>query len=157
MSQWTSRVKDHRVWAVMNALGAAIDQAVRLEDINPDEVGDLERVRAVLALSGKRLGGSDPLTLIPAPLDALAAAFEAQTAEIDGFVGDRNPAHLANANASADSVLANYLPQIPGLSSPEELIGLVQTINHNRSALEDQERLSLTARKQAKVQIEELT
>jgi hypothetical protein len=157
MSQWTSRVKDHRIWTVMNTLGTVIDQAVKLDDIAPDAAEALERLRAVLAFCGKRLGGSDPLTIIPAPLDGLAAAFEAQKSEIEAFVSDRNVAHLANANANADSALVNYLTQIPGISSSEELIGLIQTISSYRSSLEEQERLSLTARKQAKGQIEELT
>jgi hypothetical protein len=157
MGQWTSRVQDHRVWALMNTLGTLIDQAVRLDDINPDAVEALERLRAVLAFCGKRLGGSDPLTILPATLDGLAAAFETQKSEIEAFISDRNLAHLITANSQADAALANYLGQVPGVSSSEELIGLIQTIASYRSSLEDQERLSLTARKQAKAQIEELT
>lgn len=156
MSQWTSRIKDHRVWTLMNTLGAVIDQAVKLDDIDPDAAESLERLRAVLALCGKRLGGSDPLTVVPTPLDGLAAAFEAQKSEIEAFVSDRNVAHLANANSNADSALLSYLAQIPGISSSEEMIGLVQAVSSYRSSLEEQERLSLTARKEAKGQIEGL-
>jgi hypothetical protein len=157
MSQWTSRVLDHRVWALMNTLGTAIDQAVRVDDISPEAVEALERLRAVLALCGNRLGGTDPLTIFPAPLDGLAAAFDAQKAEIEAFISDHNIAHLTNANANADSTLANYLAQIPGVSSAEELIGLIQTISSYRSSLEEQERLSQQARKAANAQIAELT
>jgi hypothetical protein len=157
MSQWTARVQDHRVWALMTGLGSAIDQAVKLDDIAPDAVDALERLRSILSLSGKRLGGSDPLTVLPAPLDGLASSFEAQKSEIDAFISDHNAAHLNNANSQADSALANYLPQVPGVASSEEMIGLVQSVASYRSALEDQERLSLSARQSAKSQIEELT
>jgi hypothetical protein len=157
VSQWTERIQDHRVWALMTALGAIIDKAVKLDDITPDAVDALERLRSVLTLSGKRLGGSDPLTVPPTSLDGLAGAFEAQISEIEAFTSDRNAAHLSSANSLADSALANYLVQIPGVASSEEAIGLVQTISSYRSALEDQERLSLSARKLAKSQIEELT
>jgi hypothetical protein len=157
MSQWTLRVKDHRIWALMNMLGTAIDQAVRLDDISPEAVEALERLRAVLALCGKRLGGADPLTIFPAPLDGLAAAFDAQKVEIEAFISDHNATHLTNANTNADTALANYLVQIPSVSSPEELIGLIQTVNSYRTSLEEQERLSLTARNEAKAQIEQLT
>jgi hypothetical protein len=157
MSEWISRVQDHRVWAAMNTLGTVIDQAAKVEDITPDAAEALERLRAVLALVGKRLGGTDPLTIFPAPLDGLAAAFESQKAEIETYIGDHNVIHLTNANTNADSALANYLAQIPGTASSEELIGIVRTVGSHRSALEEQERLSLTARREAKRQIEELT
>lgn len=105
----------------------------------------LERLKAMPAFCGKRLGGSDPLTIIPdysGSAAGLAAAFEAQKSEIEAFVSDRNVAHLTNANANADSALVNYLAQIPGISSSEELIGLIQTISSYRSSLEEQERVA---------------
>ena len=34
-------------------------------------------------------------------------------------------------NANADTALANYLAQIPGTASSEELIAIIQTINSN--------------------------
>lgn len=64
--------------------------------------------------------------------------------------------HLATANNSADTALAN-LAQIPGVSSSEELIGLIQAVTAYRTVLEEQERSSSTARKQANAQIQDLT
>jgi len=109
----------------------------------------------VLAFSGKRLGGSDPLTILPAPLDAIAGAVESQRSEVEAFISDRNLAHLTNANQSADTVLSN-LAQVPGVSTPEELIGLIQAVAFHRAALEQQERLGSTARKQATAEVKEL-
>lgn len=157
MSQWTARVQDHRVWTVMNTLGTVIDQAVKIDAITPEDSEALERLRAVLALVGKRLGATDPLAIFPAPLDGLAAAFESQKAEIEAFIGNHNATHLTNANANADTALANYLAQLPGTASSEELIGIIQTVNSHRTALEEQERRSLTARNETRRQIEELT
>src|SRR5580692_1860987 len=135
MSEWTSRVRDHRIWQLMNDLGPTIDRAAQLDDPDPAAVEALERLRSVLAFSGKRLGGSDPLTILPAPLDAIAGAVESQRSEVEAFISDRNLAHLTNANQSADTVLAN-LAQVPGVSTSEELIGLIQAVASHRAAQE---------------------
>jgi hypothetical protein len=156
MSEWTSRVRDHRIWELMRSLGPTIDKAVQLDDLDPAAPEALERLRSVLAFCGKRLGGSDPLTIFPAPLDAMAGAFESQKAEIEAFIGDRNLARLTSANQSADAALAS-LAQVPGISTSEELIGLIQAVASHRSALEGQERLSSTARKKATADVKELT
>lgn len=156
MSEWISRVKDHRIWELMNVLGPTIDKAVRLDDAEPAAVEALERLRSVLAFCGKRLGGSDPLTVPPAPLDAMAGAFESQKAEIEAFISDRNSAHLTAANNSADTALAN-LVQIPGVSASEELIGLMEAVGSYRSELEERERSTSAARKQANAEVAVLT
>jgi hypothetical protein len=140
----------------MESLGPAIDKAVRIENPEPGAVEALERLRSILTFSGKRLGGSDPLTVLPAPLEAMAVAFESQLAEVDAFVGDRNLARLSTANNSADAVLAN-LALIPGIATPEELIGLVHEIASYRSDLEERERSSGAARKQVTMEVAELT
>jgi hypothetical protein len=140
----------------MRGLGPTIDKAAQLDDLDPAALEALERLRSVLAFCGKRLGGSEPLTTLPAPLDAIAGAVESQRTEIEAFITDRNLTHLTNANQSADSALAN-LAQIPGPSTPEELIGLIEAVAFHRAALEQQERLSSTARKQSTAEVNDLT
>jgi len=86
----------------------------------------------------------------------MAAAFESQQTEIEAFNADRNMAHLTNANNAADTVLS-FLAQIPGISAPEELIALIEAVGSHRTAIEEQERSSVTHRKQAKADISDLT
>jgi hypothetical protein len=155
MSEWTSRVRNHRIWGLMQELGPLIDKAVALDTIDTAALDALERIRSVLALCGKKLGGTDPLTIPPTLLDSLAGAIETQKNEIDAFIGDLNQAHLSNANASADSTLA-YLAQIPGASTPQELIGLIDAVNAQRAAVEEHAHSSLESRKQARNDIESL-
>lgn len=124
MNLWTSRIKDHRIWGLMKGLGPLIDQAEQVDDVEPDAVEALERLRSVLALCGKRLGGIDPLTMSPGSLDSIAAAFDQQKLAIETFIADRNAEHLVNANSAADVVLMG-VAQIPGISSSEELISLM--------------------------------
>ena len=71
---------------MMNALGPMIDSVLRLDDIDPGAVESIERLRSVLALCGKRLGGSDPLTVAPSSLDSIAGALESQKTEVEIFL-----------------------------------------------------------------------
>ena len=68
MSDWSERVQNHRVWTLMNDLGPIIDNALSLEDVEANTLAGLERLRAVLTYCGKRLGGGDPLLVLPASL-----------------------------------------------------------------------------------------
>lgn len=155
MSVWTSRVKDHRIWALMESIGPLIDQAERLDDVEPDAIEALERLRSVLAFCGKRLGGSDPLLVSTNTLDSGSAGFEQQKAAIEAFISDRNQTHLAEANQAADTTLA-LLMQVPNISSSEELISLTQAVSSYRSVVEDQMRSAAASRAEAKTHIAEL-
>lgn len=155
MSEWTSRIQGHRIWDLMKSLGPAIDEAIKLDDLDPSTVDGLERLRAVLTFCGKRLGGTDPLTMPPAPLDAIAGTLESAKAEIEGFLKDRSVAHIANANTGADAALVQ-VSQIPGITTKQELVGLIQAANSHREALEQQARSTFDARKKGETEIQEL-
>src|ERR1700753_1665257 len=137
MSEWTSRIKDHRVWNLMKSLVLSIDHAVQMEDNTPDVLEGLERLRTVLAFCGKRLGGSAPDTTPPGPLETIASNLNAEKNEIDGFLRDHSPTHITSANNLADSVLLQ-LSQIPGIASPEELISIIDVVNIRRQEVEKQ-------------------
>ena len=89
----------------MEGLGPKIDEIEQLESLDPAALGALERLRIVLTLCGKRLGGTDPLTIPPVPLDVIAGSLESARTEIEAYVSDRSPQHLVNANNSADAIL----------------------------------------------------
>lgn len=111
MSQWTDRITNHTVWQHMSALGPAIDSAVAREDIDPSNIDGIERVRAVLAFTGKRLAGADPQLMQLGPIDAIGSALQNTLSEINAFVTDGDTGHIINANSHVDSILA-HLPAI---------------------------------------------
>ena len=100
MSEWESRIRNHRVWEVMKSLGPSIDRALERSDIDLSALQSIERLRVVLSFCGKQLGASDPLTVLPSTLDSLAGAFETQTTELVAFLNDSDVVHLTNANTS---------------------------------------------------------
>jgi hypothetical protein len=155
MSEWTSRIRDHRIWDLMKNLGPIIDQAERIEDLDPVALEGLERLRSVLAFCGKRLSGTDPLTMSPTPLDAIAGSIESVKTEVEGFIKDNNAAHLATANTAADNALI-HLAQVPGAPTSQDIVGLIQVVNSHREVLEQQARLSSESRKKAEKEIKEL-
>jgi hypothetical protein len=137
MSQWTDRIKNHAVWQHLQSLGPAIDRAVSRDGVDADMVDGLERLRAVLALVGKRLAAADPATTHPGPLDGIAGALQNATSEVQNFVANGNVGHIANANAHGDTALA-HLAQVPVPTTPKELAGLKDAVVTYRSTLEEQ-------------------
>src|SRR5579862_6510200 len=135
MSIYDARIRNHPVWTAMGRLGASIDKAVQVEALSQDAREALERLRAVLALCGKRLGGADPLTVVPATLDTLVNALNNQQTQVDAFVSDGDIAHLNDANSNADAMVLN-LNQLPSVSTPEELIELVRLISRYRAEID---------------------
>src|SRR5207253_8804323 len=105
MSDWIERVQNHRVWTLMKDLGPLIDNAINLEDVDAVTLAGLERLRAVLTYCGKRLGGGDPLLVLPARLEAMAASFESQKSAIQLFITDTSTDHITVPNTVPDYAL----------------------------------------------------
>ncbi len=137
MSQWADRIQNHQVWQHLNTLGPAIDQARVREGIEPQTIHTLERIRAVLAFTGKRLAAADPFTTQPTPLDGIATAFQNATSEIQSFIANGNQGHVVNANTHADTALA-HLAQTPVPGTPKELAALKDAAVAYRATLEEQ-------------------
>jgi hypothetical protein len=140
----------------MKSVGPLIDQAGRLADVEPEAVEALERLRSVLALCGKRLGGIDPLTISTGSLDSIAVGFDQQKAAIEAFISDRSTAHLIDANHAADAAVVG-LAQIPSISSSEELIGLMQAVTSYRDLMDEQLHSGTSSRRETQGHIGELT
>jgi hypothetical protein len=139
----------------MEGLGPKIDEVEQLESLDPTALDALERLRIVLTLCGKRLGGTDPLTIPPVPLDAIAGSLDSARAEIEAYVTDRSAPHLFNANHSADAALIQ-LAQVPTVATKQELVGLVQAVNDSRKVFERHANLSSDSLKKATSEIDGL-
>jgi len=137
MSQWADRILKHSVWQHLAALGPSIDQARGREDIDPQTVDSLERVRTVLAFVGKRLATADPFTTLPGPLDGLSSAFQNALSEVQAFVANGSAGHVTNANTHVDAAL-QYLAQVAVPGTPEELASLRDAATAYRVTLEQQ-------------------
>ena len=111
MSQWTERILSHNVWQQMTTLGPALDQAVAREGIDAPSIDGFERVRAVLAFTGRRLAGADPQLLQPETLDKIAGSLQGALSEVEAFVADGNVDRVGSANSHADTILGQ-LPAI---------------------------------------------
>jgi hypothetical protein len=134
MSEWDERIRAHRVWAAMETLGPTIDSAIALKDLTPGTVEGLERIRAILSYCGKRLAAADPMITPLQPLELIANNLVSVQNELTAFISDKDPAHVTNANDTADAVLLQIW-QTPGAYSPEELGALVSTITEYRATV----------------------
>ena len=143
MNEWDQRIRQHRVFGEMQSLGPAIDTASSTEALSPEAVAGLERLKSILAFSGKRIAAADPLVSTTAPLDEIASAFVAVREEIERFNSDHNITRIATANTSADRVLA-VINQVPGTYSPEELGALISVAVSSREMISNS--LSVSAK-----------
>ena len=69
MSEWSSRINDHRIWAEMSSLGQLIDEILTARERADEAIDDLERIRTVLGFIGKRLAATERLVVTPSSLD----------------------------------------------------------------------------------------
>jgi hypothetical protein len=135
MSQWTDRVKQHPVWQHLADLGPQLDEALKREDIEPDTVVGIERIRLVLTFAGKRLAAIEPDLMHLSPLDGIVGALQTASSEIAAYITDGTSTHVANANGQADGILA----QVGLLSYPvtsDDWIALRDAAVSYRTALE---------------------
>lgn len=135
MSQWTDRIRSHPVWQQLAALGPVLDQAAAREGNDATAVDAIERLRAVLTLTGKRLASTDPFLTYLGPLDGLNSALQSAINEVQSYISNGNVGHLTNANSHADSALA-HLPTLTSPSVPDELVVLSDAASSYRNALE---------------------
>jgi hypothetical protein len=135
MNEWDERIRAHRVWTEMKTLGPIIDRATAAEDLAPETVAGLGRIRAVLAYCGKRLAAADPIITLPQPLDTITNNLVVVQNELTAFVSDKDPAHVVTANGAADAALLP-IAQIPGAYSSEELGALVATATEYRTTIQ---------------------
>lgn len=135
MSTWTERVRSHAVWQQLETLGPAVDQGLGREDVTPTALAGLNRIKTVVAFTGKRLSTTDSVLIRPGPLDDLASSLQAATTEVQHFVANGNEGHITNANTNVDSAIA-HLAQIIVPVSSQEMAGLREAADAYRTALE---------------------
>ena len=134
MGELVDRIRNHRIWKDLEALGPVIDAAAQRENNDAATTEGIERLRAVLAFCGKRLAGVDPFLLHAKPLNNLANSIVAAQGEVAAFLADGNGTHIVAANGQADSVLA-YLTNVVTLHAPEDLTFLASTAGNYQATV----------------------
>ena len=105
MQLWTDEFKNSRVWALLDELGASLDQALDRTGNDAATVEGLARLKSVLTFCGKRLEGTDPFLLQPGAVDNIAARVESTVQEVKSFVTNGDVGHIANAQSHADAMI----------------------------------------------------
>ena len=106
MSEWLERFRASPIWKAMDDLGPAIDSATTRDEIEPESLEALARLRTALTFIGKRLAAADPLLIQPGPIDNAGSYFANATSEVQQFTANGSQGHLTNANSHLDSALA---------------------------------------------------
>ncbi len=135
MSTWTDRFRGHGVWAQLELLGPALDQAAAREELEPQAAEAIGRLRYALTFIGGRLAAADPALVHIGPLDNIANTVQSATNEVQQFIANGTIGHLVNANSHADTALANVATiNVPSL--PDDLRSLREAAEHYRKTIE---------------------
>jgi hypothetical protein len=135
MSIWDQRVRSHVIWDTQRNFGKLIDQALGREVTDIEITAGIERMRAVLALLGKRLAATDPVLVDSNTLDAVNNILVAASGMLESYSSDGNPTHISNANAKADGVLP-YLSSFLAPESTDDLTVISEAAAHYRQSIE---------------------
>ena len=135
MSTWTDRIRSHAVWQQLESLGPAVDQALARDDVSASSLAGLNRIKTVVAFTGKRLAAGDSNLIPPGPLDALAASLQHATDEVQSFIGDGGDPYVVNANVHVDAALVQ-LGQIVTPLSARDIAGLREAADTYRGTLQ---------------------
>jgi len=144
MSTWTDRVRSHAVWQQLETLGPAVEQALGREAVSPSASAGLNRLKTVVAFTGKRLHAADSVLIQPGPLDNLALSLQSAVVEVQNFVANGNDGHIVIANSHVDTALG-HLAQIVVPVSSKELAGLREAADTYRATLDSNLRTAQVA------------
>ena len=111
MAQWSERLASHPLFNHLQDLGPAIDNALNRENLDPQAVEGLSRLKSVLTFAGRKLAGADAFIVQLGVVDNLDSQFQSMINEVQQFTANGNIGHLTNANANADAALS-YLAQL---------------------------------------------
>lgn len=135
MSNWDQRIRSHVIWDTQKNFGKLIDLALGREVTDIEITAGIERMRAVLALLGKRLAATDPVLVDPRTLDTVSAHLVAACGILEAYVADGNLSHISNANAKADDVLS-CLGSILAPERTDDLTFISEAAAHYRESVE---------------------
>ena len=135
MTQWSDKFKTHQLWQHLQELGPAIDSAFNAEEIEPESLDGLARLKSILSFTGRRLSGADPHLFQSGSFDGLAAALQNMIQEVQSFIGDGNVSHITSANSHGDNALT-YLAQINVPLTTEDFMAAKESAATYRNGLE---------------------
>lgn len=155
MSEWDDRIKNHAIWETMRALGPVIDQAAARDDVDPVALSGLDRIRAVLTFTGKKLAGAVPQLMEVRSLETLDSHLRGTFSEVSAYVQNGSSNHLVSANSQADSALiALASVNFPFVS--EDLEALSRAGTDYRNTLDQNLRHIHEAYRKSRTELEEL-
>src|SRR5579862_775167 len=135
MGQWDDRIKKHAVWAVIDSLGAKIDEASsKWPTAGGPAIDSLDRLRTIQLFVKGRLQTIDPILIFPPVLDGIQTSFQSVVDELNAYIADANATHLDNANNRTEGALGQ-LPYLASIRSTGDLDAMGEAASAFRSKI----------------------
>lgn len=123
MSQWIERIQGHAVFKELADLEQSLESSREAAQADSTAFDAWERIERVTKFIRTFLSDVDPLLVPPSHLSNAHSQLQQVRNQLNSFAGNRNVAHLNEANNQLDNVLS-YLASIPRLeraASTQEL------------------------------------
>lgn len=121
MSQWSDRIINHPVHAIIATLQQHLEQAevlVTQQDAT-NAVEAVHRLKSIAGLLAARLRSLDPEIVHPQTLTEIQTAVTNTANQVGAYVTNQNVAHLDSANTNADAILLSIAQLGALLTDPE--------------------------------------
>jgi len=105
VSTWSDKFNSHAFNAAWNQLIELVREESLVEELDEASVQDLARLKKVLTFSEGIVNKIDPELFPFSQLNTLSQQSQACFNELNAFKGNRNVAHIQNANNHADAIL----------------------------------------------------
>lgn len=112
MGIWVDKIKTHDIWTSLQILGNTIDKVSSVNfTISEDNAEGIERLRQILAFTGKRLAATDPFLLDLTLLDSVNANLREISSTLELFMSTEEESRLITVQSIADAIL-NHLSKV---------------------------------------------
>lgn len=135
MSQWQDRILNHAAFNILEELRAKLDEFVPTTDDSPDVIENIDRLIQVNQYAENTLKGVDPVLIPIQILNGLQQHLGNVNTEVSNFLANRKPAHLTNANNSADQLL-EIIARLPTSSKIDRIQEVGKSITSVRNLSE---------------------
>lgn len=105
MSQFIENLQQHPFTNSVDIFKSSFSDIENLENLSPDELELLNRIKAVVLFSENRFQNTDPFFVPINSMNKIDTLINSINTEISNFKANRNIAHLNNANNFIDNML----------------------------------------------------
>lgn len=134
MSQWVDQFENHPLHQRLQTLEGTLTEIEQSEDISPDALDSIERLKQIRTHTVKTLTSSDPILVPVQTLNNLDSYVQQVIAYCEQYKSNKDTGQLRNANSYVDNILPQ-LGTFPSIQSEAGLESLSESVTSLRRSV----------------------